>query len=82
MQNLIVLMEPFTYAYEISFKAGNMCLNQFCIDEGAAFELSGIHYLKKSSFKIFFEEDFEDERKSKETEYKDLLPPKLKYLIV
>ena len=32
---------------EISFKGGNMFLNRFCIEEDAAFELSGIHYLKK-----------------------------------
>ena len=52
MQNLVVLMEPSDDAYRISEKGGNMCLNQFSIDEDAAFELSGIHYLKKSSFDI------------------------------
>ena len=47
MQNIVLLMEPFENRYDISMKAGNMCLNQFCIDEGAAFESSGIFNLKK-----------------------------------
>ena len=42
-------MEPSEYAYEKSLKGGNMCLNRFSIDEDAAFELSGVHYLKKTS---------------------------------
>ena len=41
MQNLLVLMEPFEDAHETPLKAGNMILNRFCIDEDAAFELSG-----------------------------------------
>ena len=49
MQNLVILMGPSEYADEISFKGGNMCFNRFCIDEDAAFELSGVHYLGKSS---------------------------------
>ena len=49
MQNLIVLMESFKDNDDISLKGGNMCLNRFVIDEDAAFELSGVHYLKKSS---------------------------------
>ena len=47
MQNLVVLMEPSRYASRISLKGGNMCYNRFCIDEDAAFETSGVHYLKK-----------------------------------
>ena len=39
-------------AYQTPLKAGNMILNRFCIDEDAAFELSGVYYLKKSSVKI------------------------------
>ena len=46
MQNLIFLMEP-SEAWRTSMKAGNMCLNRFCIDESAAFELSGVNYLGK-----------------------------------
>ena len=42
MQNLVVLMEQTEEAHDISQKAGNMCFNRFCIDEGAAFELSAV----------------------------------------
>ena len=48
MQNLVVLMEPSNHAYDSHLKGGNMILNRFCIDEEAAFELSGVHYLKQS----------------------------------
>ena len=47
MQNLVVLMEPSEKAWITPLKAGNMILNRFCIDEDAAFELSGVNYLKK-----------------------------------
>ena len=47
MQNLFFLMEPSDDAWRTSMKAGNMCLNRFLIDEDAAFELSGVHYLEK-----------------------------------
>ena len=46
IQNLVVLMEQTEKAYDISQQAGNMCLNKFCIDEDAAFELSGVHDLQ------------------------------------
>ena len=46
MQNLVVLMEPSDSASYIGLKGVNMCSNRFCIDEDAAFELSGVHYLK------------------------------------
>ena len=52
MQNLVVLMEPSKNAYETPLKAGNMILNRFCIDEDAAFELSGVNYLTKSHNKM------------------------------
>ena len=48
MQNLIVLMDTVhsvKHASDISVKASNMCLNTFCIDEDAAFEISGVHSL-------------------------------------
>ena len=48
-QNLVVWMDPTQKAYETSLKAGKMILNRFCIDEDAAFELSGVNYLKKES---------------------------------
>ena len=49
LQNLVVLMEPSDRARNISLKAGNMILNRFCIDEDAAFELSGVNSLEKTS---------------------------------
>ena len=52
MQNLVVLMEPSEYENDVSLKTGNMIFNRFCIDEDAAFELSGVNYLKKSSKKM------------------------------
>ena len=59
MQNLIVLMEPYERAENFSLKGGNMCLNRFCIDEDAAFELSGVHYLEELSENILDSEDAE-----------------------
>ena len=47
MKNLIVFMEPPEKANEISIKAGNLYVNRFCIDEDAAFELSGVYYFEK-----------------------------------
>ena len=47
MQNLVVLMEPSEDSWETHLKSGNMILNRFCIDEDAAFELSGVNYLKE-----------------------------------
>ena len=49
MQNLVVFMEPDERAYRTHLKGGNMILNRFCIDEDAAFELSGVNYLEKES---------------------------------
>ena len=49
MQNLVVLMEPSERAANINLKGGNMSLNRFCIEEDAAFELSGVHNLEKST---------------------------------
>ena len=52
MQNLVVLMEPTDASImkpsNVPLKAGNMIFNRFCIDEDAAFELSGVNYLKKA----------------------------------
>jgi len=51
MQNLIVLVDPTEVFgskenyFDCSLKANNMFVGRFCIDEDAAFELSGIHYL-------------------------------------
>ena len=49
MQNLVVLMDPSEESWSDDMKPGNMILNRFCIDEDAAFELSGVNYLKKGS---------------------------------
>ena len=58
-------MEPSKQAHRISLKGGNMLLNQFSIDEDAGFELSGVYYLKKSSYDIIYEKNLELERKTK-----------------
>ena len=47
MPNIIVFIDPPEKANDISIKAGNLYLNRLCIDEDAAFELSGVHYLEK-----------------------------------
>ena len=52
MQNLVVLMEPSKDAYVTPLKGGKMILNLFCIDEDAAFVLSEVIYLKKTSNNI------------------------------
>ena len=71
MQNLVILMDPSKEADLVSETNGNMCLNRFCIDEDAAFELSGIHYLKKSSYFIANRsvKKYYFQRKSKGKEY-------------
>ena len=46
MKNLVVFIEPSEDASNISLKAAKLYLNRFCIDEGAACELSGVYYLK------------------------------------
>ena len=48
IQNIVLLMEPSDFAYDISLKAGKMFLNRFCIDEDAAFETTGVYYLFKT----------------------------------
>ena len=71
MQNLVVFMEPSKDAHITPLKAGNMILNRFCIDEDAAFELSGVNYLKKSSFDMEVGKSikFKVKRKVKGKEY-------------
>ena len=54
MQNLVVFMDPSEHAWDTPWKSRNMILNRFCIDEDAAFELSGVNYLKKTSDDIKF----------------------------
>ena len=50
MHNLVVLIEPSRDAHQTPLKAGNMILNRFCIDEDAAFEISGVDYLIERQF--------------------------------
>ena len=42
-------MEPSEDGDDLSLKTGSMILNRFCIDEDAAFQLSGVYYLETSS---------------------------------
>ena len=62
MQNLVVLMEPSEDAHMTPLKGGNMILNRFCIDEDAAFELSGANYLQKSSFELRYRVNHQKEK--------------------
>ena len=48
MQNLVVFIQPSEDDFDISARAATLYLNRFCIDEEAACELSGVHYLKSS----------------------------------
>ena len=48
-QNVVLMMEPCDLAADVSLKAGNMLLNRFCIDEDAAFESTGVYYLKEQN---------------------------------
>jgi len=68
MQNLVVLMEPSENTWNTSLKGGKMILNRFCIDEDAAFELSGVNYLKKSWEKSSWEIRNEASKEKRETE--------------
>jgi len=68
-QNLVVLTELSDEKYFFSSKVGNMILNRFCIDEDAAFELSGVNCFKKSSEEIVYDREFELKRKEKGMEY-------------
>ena len=47
-------MDPSNDAFDNSLKAGNMIFNRFCIDEEAAFQLSGVNYLEKSSHNMIY----------------------------
>ena len=71
MQNLIVMMDPPEKPWEICLKGGSMILNRLCIDEDAAFELSGVNYFQKSSRDICYADDAQNtlKRKQKGQEY-------------
>ena len=58
MQNFIVFIDEDGKApYDISLKGEKMCLNRFCIDEDAAFELSGVKYLTMAKYRNPFKSD-------------------------
>ena len=61
-------MESSEKAYRTDLKGGNMILNRFCIDEDAAFELSGVNYLEKWSYDLRYRAP-EFKRKEKGKEY-------------
>jgi len=72
MQNLVFFMEPSQASCYISLKAGKMYFNRFCIDEAAAFELSGVHYLSTQTlekFSFWDRREFELEIKEKGKQY-------------
>ena len=46
MQNLVVFIEQSEDDSNVSEKAGKLYFNRFCIEEDAAFELSGVNSLK------------------------------------
>ena len=48
-QDVVLLLIPPLYPYDISWKGGNSLLNRFCIDEEMAFETSGVYFKKKNS---------------------------------
>ena len=49
MQNIVVFTHQPEHTFDIGLKAGNMCLNRFCIDEDASFKLSGVYDWKFQS---------------------------------
>ena len=69
MQKLIILMEPSEIPHHIAVKGGKMFFNRFCIDEDAAFEISGVHYLQYVNWKQY--PNFKD-LKAKGKRYKSL----------
>lgn len=66
-QNLFILIEPSDNKWNISSRACKMCLNQFCIDEDAAVELSGVSHLKGWSYECAW--TFEQQKIAKGKEY-------------
>ena len=52
IQDIVLLMDPPKFAWDISQKCANMVLNRFCIDEEIAFESSGVYYLNNSKSDI------------------------------
>ena len=51
-QNIVVFIEPNDDTFLTPEKIAHSFVNRFVINEEAGFELSGIHYLHKSSFRM------------------------------
>ena len=51
-QNITVIINTKEEPSDISDAAANMILNRFCIDENAAFELSGVYHADNLSSEI------------------------------
>ena len=51
-QNIVLFIEPNDDTFLTPEKIAHSFSNLFIIDEEAGFELSGIHYLHKSSFRM------------------------------
>ena len=54
--NIVVVMGPSIHAYDVASKVGLMYLNRFCIDEEAAFELTGVYSIQRNGTQIFWNE--------------------------
>ena len=52
-QNIVFFIEPSEDVYNISSKFRKLFLNQFCIDEDEATELSEVNRLKKWSYEFW-----------------------------
>ena len=73
-QKVVILQEQSKDGFDISWKAGNMYLNRFCIDEEAGFEVSGVYRLNDVSL-FAVDEGLTDEhsRKEKGTDSQSLI---------
>ena len=58
-------MEEQEDAYRTPLKIGNLFFNRFGVDEDAAFESVGVYNLQKSSDKMAYNTNFQNERKEK-----------------
>ena len=65
-------MEEQEEAYETPLKVGKFLLNQFGVNEDAAFELIGVYHLQKTSAKMAYKENKEYENFEKERNKKGM----------
>ena len=45
-QNIVILTEPPSFPWDISWKGKDMFFNRFCVEEDSGFELSGVYSFK------------------------------------